>query len=126
MLIRYKKGLAYLFIGMGALNLLMGLMLLRVGIPHFSLFIGIIILVLGIGYLTKPYATINEQEFVFPATIGPIKRNLAFGSLDRVRIENNKILIQTNGGWQPVPISRFLVRNEDWQALNDFISSHRA
>jgi hypothetical protein len=126
MTIRYKKGLAYLFIAMGGLNLLLGLNLLRFGIPHFSIFIGIIILVLGIGYLTKPYATVTDREFIFLAMIGPIKRTLAFDSLDRVRIENNKISIQTDRGWQPVPIAKFLVHSEDWKALKEFISSYRA
>jgi hypothetical protein len=126
MTIHYKKSLAYIFIAMGALNLLLGLNLLRVGVPHFSIFIGIVILMLGIGYLTKPYATVSDRELIVPAMFGPIKRTYEYESLDRVRIENSKILIQTHaGGWQPVAIAKFLVRNEDWQALNDFISNHR-
>ena len=125
MTVRYKKGWAYLFIAMGVLNLVLGGLLLLNGVPHFSVFIGVIILIIGVGYLTKPYVTVTDRGFVFKALIGPIERTFEFDSLDRVRVENNKILIQNNGGWKRVPISKFLAHNNDWQALNELIVSKR-
>jgi hypothetical protein len=125
-IVRYKRGWAYLFIAMGALNLVLGVwLLLLIGKPHFSIFIGILILAIGIGYLTKPYVTVTERGFVFKAMIGPIERTTEFDSLDRVRVENNKILIQNNGGWKSVPISKLFAHNDDWQALIELITSKR-
>lgn len=126
MIVRYKRVWAYLFIAMGALNLFLGVwVLLLTGKPHFSIFIGILILAIGIGYLTKPYVTVTDRGFVFKAMIGPIERTFEFDSLDRVRVENNKILIQNNGGWKRVPINKFLAHNDDWQSLNELIFSRR-
>jgi hypothetical protein len=122
--VRYKKSLAYLFIAMGALNLFLGVwLLLLTRKPNFNIFIGILILAIGIGYLTKPYVTVTERGFVFKAMIGPIERTTEFDSLDHVRVENNKILIQNNGGWKRVPISKLFASNDDWQALIKLITS---
>jgi hypothetical protein len=128
--VRYKKGLAYLFIAMGTINLFLGVwLLLLIGKPHFSIFIGILVLAIGIGYLTKPLVTVTDRGFVFKALIGPIERTFEFESLDRVRVENNKIFVQSNdgnsGGWKRVPINKMLVRSNDWRALNELIASKK-
>jgi hypothetical protein len=126
MIVRYKRAWAYLFIAMGALNLVLGVWIfLLTGKLQFMIFFGILMLAIGIGYLTKPLVTVTESSFVFKAMIGPIERTFEFDSLDRVRVENNKILIQNNGGWKSLPISKFLAHNNDWQALIELITSKR-
>jgi hypothetical protein len=125
-IVRYKRSLAYLFIVLGSLNLVLGVwLLLLTGKPDFNIFFGILILAIGIGYLTKPYVTVTERGFVFKAMIGPIERTTEFDSINRVRVENNKILIQNNGGWKRVPISKLFAHKDDWQALIALITSKR-
>jgi cytochrome b subunit of formate dehydrogenase len=131
-IVRYKKSWAYFIIAIGALILLLGGIDLLKGVPiqreqnfWMKMIFGVIIIANGLGCLIKPYVIFAARGFVFKNLIGPGERTTEFNSLDRVRVENNKILIRNNGGWERLPISKLFAHNDDWQALIELITSKR-
>ncbi|MGH3586091.1 MAG: hypothetical protein ACRDQ0_07175 [Pseudonocardia sp.] len=121
--VRYNPILAYAFLALGALNFVLSLWLLALGAPTFSLVLGALFVVLGVLYLVRPHFVYEPGrsmiEVVAPlGTRRPYspERGGAF-VVDGARIYRTG----PSGGRSRVPVSRYMSRRSDWDAVVEVI-----
>lgn len=118
MQVRYRKFVGIVFLGLGALNLVLALMLLQYRSVNISIILGPLMLLLGSLYLTRPYAYIEQNQFVMPAMLGPVRRTFPFSTDTDVKVENGKYYVRNGSNWKRVPIIRWMSDPADLQALD--------
>jgi hypothetical protein len=117
MAIRYNKIWGIILIALGGINAIFVVMLLAAGRFSITAITAAIVLLVGFGFLTQTYLTVTQNQIILHALLGPLKRVYPYKSDDDVKIERNALFVRKNDRWDKVPLSRFLVNNEDWAAL---------
>jgi hypothetical protein len=115
--IRYNRIFGVIILALGAINAFLAIWLLLLGTVSAAIVPGVICLFIGYSYLTRSYFTIDQHEIVLPALLGPLKRTYPYKTDNDIKIEGNSLFVSQGEGWKKVPIARFLVNNEDWDAL---------
>lgn len=125
MQVRYNRLIAGLMIGLGVVNIGLGLWLIALGQFSPSLIIGFVVAAIGVAYANRPYFYIEDKTIVLPALIGPIKRKFSFKRPGSLEVTESAVRINTDRGWKHVPIYRFLSQGEDWKAFIKELQSHQ-
>lgn len=119
MQVRYSKALAWTVLGLGVIQLALQAWLFTLGRGNvLHLIPGVVCVLVGIGYLTRPFFTIEGNEVVFKALIGPLAKRLPYGA-GELRIEKNALFVgsKKTGG------RRWMANNDDWDAMATQIAS---
>lgn len=119
MQVRYSKALAWTILGLGVVQISLQIWLLTTGRGSvFPMIPGIVCTLVGIGYMTKPLFTIEGNEVVFKALVGPLVKRMPFEA-GGLRIEKNALFVagKKTGG------RRWMANNDDWDALVTKITS---
>ena len=119
--IHYKKVISIGFIVFGALSALLYFVLdaknlVQIGFSLFLIFYGYLT-------LTKPYFILNDNSLELHAILGPAMKSYTFDSFQDFQVENNKIYLNQKGNREKLPISKWMVENQDWQLLIDKINA---
>jgi hypothetical protein len=125
MQIRYNRLIAGIMIGLGVVNIGLGLWLLALGEFATSLIIGLLVAAIGAAYLNRPYFHLEKGKIVIPALIGPVKRTFEFNTSENLEITENKIQVNNGKSWKRVPVYRWMSHPEDWQAFIKELQSYR-
>lgn len=121
---RYSRFYAWLILGLGALNVMLGLMNMSMGGRFsFSLILGVMFCFMGVLYFQRPYFMVEDGTIVIPALIGPVKRQFRIDSADDVRLDNGKIMINDGNRWKRVPVYRWISHPDDWSEMLKYIQS---
>jgi hypothetical protein len=117
--VRYNPVLAWAFLVLGALNLVLGLWLLALGSPTFSLLLGVLFVVLGVLYQRRPHFVYVPRTQTIEV-IAPIGTRRPYspergGALvaDGARIYRTG----ADGGRKRVPVYRYMSNRSDWDSV---------
>lgn len=117
MTIRYNRVLAYAFMVLGG-----WLLLLRSF--NTSLVIGFVLLLLAALYLTRPsYFTIEKNQVVVSAMVGPVKRTFFFRTAEDVKVEGGRLFVRDGERWKRVPVYRWMSDAADWKAMESKLAA---
>lgn len=111
--VRYNPVVAWTFLALGAINLVLGLWLLVLGSVNLSLVGGACFLAVGAGYLTRPYFTVAERSVTVPALFGPASRRFAMTGSERLACDGGRLLV----GDRRLPVRRYLAHPDDWRSV---------
>ena len=114
---RYKTTLAWAIIAMGLINLLLGVWLLLLGQLVSAGILGILFLIVGYLYLKRPYFEVKPDRITIYNLLGNVVKRYPLTPHEQLRVKDNKLLIEQAGMERKVAVARFLVKNEDWEAL---------
>ncbi len=114
---RYKTTLAWAIIAMGLINLLLGVWLLLLGQLVSAGILGILFLIVGYLYLKRPYFEVKPDRITIYNLLGNVVKRYPLTPHEQLTVKDNKLLIEQAGMERKVAVARFLVKNEDWEAL---------
>ncbi len=123
MTIRYNRVLAYAFMVLGAINVALGGWLLLLRSFNTSLVIGFVLLLLAALYLTRPYFTIEKNQVVVSAMVGPVKRTFFFRTAEDVKVEGGRLFVRDGERWKRVPVYRWMSDAADWKAMESKLAA---
>lgn len=123
MKIGYNKLLTFLFMGGGAINVVLGGWLLLLGRFGFSIVIGILLLGLAALYLTRPYFTIEKNQIAVGALVGPLTRTYFFTVPEDVKVDGGKLYVRDDTRWKRVPVQRWMSDPADWNAMESKLAA---
>ncbi|MEO1590644.1 MAG: hypothetical protein AAFU71_05045 [Cyanobacteria bacterium J06632_22] len=115
--LRYKTTLGWSIVALGLINLGLGIWLLLLGQLVSAGVLGILFLVVGYLYLKRPYFDVKADRITIYNLLGNVVKRYPLTPHERLKVENNKLLIEQSGMARKVAVSRFLIKNEDWAAL---------
>lgn len=122
MKIGYAKGLALTLIILGCVVLGLRLVLMSMGargaLNLFHMLPGIICLFIGLAYQVKPHFTIDAEEVVFRAPIGPAKKRYPYKPGD-LSVRDNVLYV----GEKKTGARRWMANKDDWDQMAQHISS---
>lgn len=122
MQVRYNPKYAMFLIVLALINFgLAGILTLMRGSFQFGMVLGLMLAVLGYLMLQRPYFTIDPQQVMIPAMIGPIKRTFEFASPTDIKIEKNALFVNRNGNWRNIGVRRWLAHKDDWYNLEAYV-----
>ena len=117
MKIGYNKIVAFVFIALGAVNVVLGGWLLLLGRFGLSIVIGALLLGLAALYLTRPYFTVEKNQIAVSALLGPLTRTYYFGTPGDVKIEGGRLFVRDDTRWKRVPVQRWMSDPADWNVM---------
>lgn len=118
--ISYSRSYTNLLIGIGVVNVVIGVASFVTRSPTtFLLIAGGVLTIIGIWARTRIYFTIQEDRILLHALVGPLTRTFHFNSLEDVSLEGNNLYIIQNGKRIKLPISRWIVDPGDWEILEE-------
>lgn len=113
--VRYGHRAMWLAFGVSALNLLVA----ALGAPSINLILGVLFALLGALYSTRTHFTYTPElrRFEVIAPFVP-RRTFQAGERDEVVVEDGRIyLLRAEGGRERLPVSRWLSRRPEWEAV---------
>jgi hypothetical protein len=126
MKVRYNHAVPTVFIVLGAVNAVLGLLLLQSGgSAGPSLFLGPVFLLLGILQATRTYFEFDPTTGTIAtmALLGPAGREYG-GKAGRLTVDGNKIRCTYFAGTvKTVPVKRYFARADQWRVVVDHITS---
>ena len=118
----YKRPLGAFFLGGGSLSLVIGLsVLLRDGGLSPLIPLGVLFLLVGSYCVRHPYFLIENRQITVYRLFGIATKRYTFESWDVVKADNRRIYIDDGGITKTVPVTPWLVNNEDWQELREML-----
>jgi hypothetical protein len=118
--VRYNPPFAWAVLALGLLNFVLAL--LAPG-PLINLVLGVMFIVLGALFLGRPYFTYTTHTRTLEV-IAPIgtRRSFAGQGDDVLAVEGRRILlVRADGRRKKVPVSRWMARPEEWDAVAEAI-----
>ena len=121
MTVRYSSGLATVMLAIGGIDLFLALVLMSMGSQAVVgvLVPGAVCALIGIGYLTRPYFSVDGEKIVLKALIGPLKREFVYTDRQLI-LRENKVFLTTATGTKKLPLSRWIANKEDWKRFLGF------
>lgn len=120
LLVRYNRPVAWLFLALGVINFLLGL--LAPG-PLINLVLGVLFIVLGALFLSRTYFTYTTHTRTLEV-IAPIgtRRSFQGSGEDTLIVEGRRIvLVRAGGKRKKLPVNRWMSRAEEWDAVVEAI-----
>jgi hypothetical protein len=112
MKVRYRPGLAVLFLVLGGFLLAIGLWL--TGKAAALLALGPLLLTYGGLFLFRPYLRVHEATIEVVPLLGSLRRTFEYHAL---RVEGRDVFaVAENGSSTKIPVSRWAANRSDWRA----------
>ena len=118
MKIYYKQGWGIFFVVFGIILVGLNLMLINMGVGRgFQVFFCLFITLIGILYLIKPYFELRSNEIVLFNLFGMELKHYQFENLSQLQVLDSKVYLNSEGQSKKLRLSKFMSRNEDWDAF---------
>ncbi|XVQ11490.1 hypothetical protein ACQP1W_02600 [Spirillospora sp. CA-255316] len=118
--VRYNPPFAWAVLALGLVNFVLALL---VPGPLINLVLGVLFIVLGALFLGRPYFTYTTHTRTLEV-IAPIGTRRSFQGTGEngLTVEGNRIVqVRADGRRKKVPVSRWMARPEEWDAVADAI-----
>jgi hypothetical protein len=123
MKVYYKQGWGIFFIVFGIVLVALNIMLINMGVGRgFQVVFCLFITLIGILYLNKPYFELRPNEIVLFNLFGMELKNYHFENISQLQVLDNKVYLNTNEKSKKIRVSKFMSRNDDWNAFIRMIS----
>lgn len=113
--VHYSRLYRYLILGLGVLNIFIGL---TPG-SSLSLVVGILFLVLGGIALTRVYLRVDENRIILYALLGPFKREFPYASPADVTVDGTRLLVKFGDATRAITAPGWMVDQSEWARVLD-------
>ncbi|MEO0540350.1 MAG: hypothetical protein AAFZ80_05730 [Cyanobacteria bacterium P01_A01_bin.105] len=115
--LRYRVTLGWGLVVLGLINLGLGIWLLLLGDLVSGGILGILFLIAGYLYLKRPYFEVRPNRVTVYNLLGNVVKRYPLTPNERLTVQGRKLLIEQDGMARKVAVSRFLIKDADWEAL---------
>ena len=115
--VRYKTTLGWAIVVLGGINVVLGIWLLLLGQLVSAGILGILFLIVGYLYLKRTYFDVKPDRITVYNLLGNVVKRYPLTPNEQLLLKNNKVVIEQAGMERKVAVSSFLIKNEDWAAL---------
>lgn len=113
--VHYSRLYRYLILGLGVLNIFIGL----TSANGISLMVGVLFIALGGIALARVYLRVEPNVIILYALIGPFKREFPYASPADVTVEGSRLLVQSEGRTRAISAPRWMVNQVEWARMQD-------
>lgn len=113
--VHYSKLYRYLILGLGVVNVFIGLT------PGnaISLIVGVLFIALGGIALSRVYLRVEPNVIILYALLGPFKREFPYESPANVTVAGGRLLIESGGTTRAISAPRWMVDQVEWAQVQD-------
>ena len=113
--VHYSRLYRYLILGLGVLNIVIGLT------PGnaISLIVGLLFAAFGFIALSRVYLRVEPNVITLYALIGPFKREFPYQSPADVTVDGSRLLVRTEAGTRSVSAPSWMVDQAEWVRVQD-------